>query len=478
MNKYSYKYTFNNNNSKIKYINFIKRIFRNSFNLNKFIIFLLMFKTLLVKVKLLSAFKLLIISLMLIQNKSNHSAITDTTNHKLAEIKYEFQSFLKKYKSNSCIMQVFSNFKHDCDEMTDDLNSRLSMELTLCLYNSMNKKIPADCHSRNSTNCLQYLEGDAWTTYITFSHHIDNLCFYYKTLIWEKSSEFLFTKLLNASVGVLTEISQSSKIAQEMLTTHERLSSQMESNFVETLDSFRNFNQFFENYTRSEEILKENIAALETKINSSNDKMNSIAKYVDEKIQYLYYFSEFFIDKERNSNSLYFFFILICLCFIFTSFKSTKKLRSFFIFFVLGFLLFEKFALNSLCECYCGSSQFLINFGVVCCYVIFYIFRFIFSISLIIIFLVKCYKYHQSQNEKKNKQYHLLSDYKSYLNLTPVWMKKYFSKIKFQNEELIGKFKKMNKMIAEEKLLFLNNNNGENCSLVEDFFPKKNSLNL
>lgn len=338
----------------------------------------------------------------------------------------------------------------------------------------MNKKIPSDCHNLNSTSCLKYLEGDAWTTYITFSHHIDNLCFYYKTLIWEKSSEFLFMKLLNASVGVLTEISQSSRIAQEMLTTHERLSSQMESNFVETLDSFRNFNQFFENYTRSEEIMKENIAALETKINSSNDKMNSIAKYVDDKIQYLYYFSEFFIDKERNSNSLYFFFVLLTLCFIFTSFKSTKKLRSYFIFILFGFLLFEKYALNSLCECYCSSSQFLINFGVVCCYLIFYICRIIFSISLIIIVLVKCYKYHQSKNQKKNKQYHFLSDYKSYLNLTPVWMKKYFSKIKFQNEELIEKFKKMNKMMAEEKLMLLNKNDAENCSSVQDYFLRKN----
>ncbi len=397
---------------------------------------------------------------MLQTNKSNHSAIIDSQEQKLSEIKSEFYSFLKKYKSNSCIMQIFSEFQHNCDEMTDSLNSHLSLQMTICLYNHLNKNIPTNCKDGKITlmDCLRYLEGDAWTTYITFSHHIDNLCFYYKTLLWEKSSEYLFMKLLNASVGVLTEISHSQKIAQEMKNTHERFSSHMEQNFVETMNNFRNFNQFFENYTKSEELLKENINALETKINKSNQKMNSMAKYMDDKLQYLYYVIEIFHNQGRNYYLLYFYMIIVFMCFIFTSFKSTRKIRIFLLFVIFCFFIIEKFALNSLCDAYCINSQFFIHLGVFCCNLIFYFFRFVFSIALLIVLLVKCYKYSQSKKAKKNREFDLMADYKSYLNITPMWMKKYFSKIKFQNEEMIGKFKKMNKMIAEEKYSMLNRN--------------------
>jgi len=408
--------------------------------------------------KYICIFKFLIISLLLQNNKSNHYAIIESQEQKLAEIRSEFNSFLKKYKTNSCIMQIFSQFQKNCDEMTDNLNSHLSIQMTICLYNNLNKQIPPDCKEGKITlnNCLKYLEGDAWTTYITFSHHIDNLCFYYKTLLWEKSSEFLFMKLLNTSMGVLAELSHSQRIAKEMIDTHERFSSHIEQNFVETMNNFKNFNQFFENYTKSEEYLKENIQALETKINQSNQKMKSMAEYIDEKLEYLYYIIEIFHNKEKDYYSLYYYLVIFSLSFIFTAFKSTRKIRIFIIFLIFGFFIFEKLAHDSICNSYCSNSQFFIHLGYICCNLIFYFFRIVFSFALLIIILIKCYNYSQSKKNKKNKELDFLDDYKSFLNITPMWMKKYFSRINFQNEELIGKFKKMNKMMVEEKLLMLN----------------------
>lgn len=125
------------------------------------------------------------------------------------EIKSEFSNFLKKFKSNSCIMEVFSYSQKKCEELNDDEYSLLALRMTICILEKSGKKLNFICNFEDIKTCLAKVEGDLWTTYVTFLQHIDNLCFYYKTLLWEKSSEFLYSKLLNNSMLVLNGLTES-----------------------------------------------------------------------------------------------------------------------------------------------------------------------------------------------------------------------------------------------------------------------------
>ena len=131
---------------------------------------------------------------------------------KKIEIKSEFSNFLKKFKSNSCVMEVFSYSQKKCEELNDDEYSTLSLRMTLCIGEKSGKKINFVCDFNDIKKCLANVEGDLWTTYVTFLQHIDNLCFYYKTLLWEKSSEFLYAKLVNNSMQVLNGLAESKNI--------------------------------------------------------------------------------------------------------------------------------------------------------------------------------------------------------------------------------------------------------------------------
>jgi hypothetical protein len=46
-----------------------------------------------------------------------------------------------------------------------------------------------------------------------------------------------------------------------------------------------------------------------------------------------------------------------------------------------------------------------------------------------------------------------ISEYKSYFNITPVWIRKYFTRIQIQNEYLIEKFNKMNQVFDNQHFL-------------------------
>jgi hypothetical protein len=52
---------------------------------------------------------------------------------------------------------------------------------------------------------------------------------------------------MNTSLNVLTELSQSYDLAEKMFSKQENFSVQVEKNLAETLSSFNNINQFFEN---------------------------------------------------------------------------------------------------------------------------------------------------------------------------------------------------------------------------------------
>jgi hypothetical protein len=443
-----------------------KKLSKNFFNYPKIYTFL---------------FVLLLLNIPTTKTSQFSNALPDD---KLVLLKNEFNTFLSKYKSNSCIMKIFTNFKSQCENLNDLENSKLSLKMTLCIYSSLERKINNPCKLdidqsdnydsiQETKKCIKSLQGDLWTTFISFSQHIDNLCFYYKTLIWEKSSEFLFQKLMNSSLSVLTELSQSYDLAEKMFSKQENFSVQVEKNLAETLSNFNNINQFFENYTRVEEKLKENINVLENKINSNNEKIIDVVRYIDEKLVVLKFMYEFF-NTSTNSNSLFFFLILFSLVWFLTMIKSLKSSRIVLNILLFLFFLTEKFLLPQFFQNFSYVDLSFIYYNL-----IFYVLRVFYCLVILTVMFLKFYYYkpknkeicRENQSAYKKGEYtkEIWTDYKSLLSLTPVWMKKYFTKIKMQNDYLIEKFQTMKELLERENLEEIRNfKNKENFKLAED----------
>lgn len=354
----------------------------------------------------------------------------------ISHLKVEFDKFIRKYESDSCIMEIFSKFQDNCDNIDDSVNSLISLKMTKCVYKKLGKPIE-DCDDRN---CISKLSGDSWTTYITFSHHVDNICFYYKSLIWEKSSEFLFSKLLNSSIGILNELNQSANVAEKLLTFQQDFSNQLQNNLADTLQNFKNINQFLENYAKLEEELKKNVFALESKLNSNNERVSSILDYVNDKMEMIQTIGNY-VNSDYPVGAGISFFIFLAVFVWCLSFKeSIFGIRNSLYFIVISTYLFERFFV-------CGlvSGYFSGYVGQIYFIVVFYCLRVIYFLFLII------YAYVYAKGPRNNL---VIPDI--YMTLTPAWMKKYFTKIKIQNDYLIQKFQTLNKLIEEENLISYN----------------------
>jgi hypothetical protein len=355
----------------------------------------------------------------------------------LSNLKNEFNSFLKKYESNSCIMKIINKFQHQCHDLNDKVNSVISYQMTLCIYKTLNRKIEECTEGDDCITKISKLTGDAWTTFISFSHHIDNICFYYKTLIWEKSSEFLFSKLLNSSLSILKELTNSANIAERILNFQEDFSNQLNTNIAETIQSFKNINQFLENYSKIEEELKNNIITLENKINSNNEKVNDFLDYLNNKLEMIIKLRGFLYNEYPNGSNINYFLFLFTIVWILSFSSSLNQLRIYLYLTVIIFFLFERFLLCSLLNIYYSEGYFSQLYYVV----FFYIFRVFYLLSILL------YSFVKSRNIKNTE----IVIPESYLNITPVWMRKYFTRIKKQNDYLIEKFQLLNKLIEQEE---------------------------
>jgi uncharacterized protein YoxC len=332
-------------------------------------------------------------------------------------------------------MEIFRRFKEQCDHIDDTTNSLISLKMTKCVYRKLGRSID-DC---DDISCIRKLSGDSWTTYITFSHHVDNICFYYKSLIWEKSSEFLFSKLLNSSLGILQDLTQSANVAEKLFNFQQDFSTQLNANLADTIQNFKSINQFLENYSKLEEELKSNIFSIENKLNSNNERVNSVIDYVNNKLEVIQSVGGYMnIDYPSGANINYFIilsFVVWCLSFK----ESVYTIKNSLYLILLSLFLFERFIL-------CGliSKHFIGSYIDQIYYIaIFYSLRFFYLIVLVI------YIYFNARTIRRDSI--TLPDI--YMTMTPAWMKKYFTRIKLQNDYLIQKFQTLNKLIEEDDLI-------------------------
>lgn len=61
----------------------------------------------------------------------------------------------------------------------------MALKLTNCLLEKARKQVVHCSPREDIEDCTSLLSGDSWTSFTNFFTHIDNLCYYYRSLVWE-----------------------------------------------------------------------------------------------------------------------------------------------------------------------------------------------------------------------------------------------------------------------------------------------------
>lgn len=357
-----------------------------------------------------------IIALVQISVKLNQ--ITKSKDNYI-QIQNEFSTYLQKYKSEKCMIEVFID-NPNCDQISDSDKALLSYDMTSCIMMKVGKSIPycpiEKHNSNNIYNCIKALENDSWTTYITVSQHIDNLCYYYKSFVLDKSSEFIFEKLLNSSSGILLDLKNSSLLVKDIFLMNQQMSFEMHKNLSYTMNKFEIFEKIIKNYSNSQEKIQMNINQLESKILYGFNQLSKVEGI----------FGSFFNFKSSNfiSTKLNFFVLLITIEIFIWMFFYDKKII--YIFLDILFFLGDN----------CLSDNFKFHeyyIYIITAYRLF---------NLFIVFVYTLCKYNENIKKENQIQNILNGNYdsprvdaiKKFLNKTPSWIKKYF--FLFQNQQL------------------------------------------
>lgn len=359
----------------------------------------------------------------------------------------DFSSFLTKFQSQSCLIDVFQKYSFDtnCDNLPDEITASISYDLTICSYTKIGKTHPV-CSSKKVYDCLKLLEGDLWTTYITYSQHINNLCFYYKTQIWEKSSQFILEKLVNSSVGILSDLRSSSEIAKDIFKSHEQFAVDLKKNLSFTMKKIDNVNEFFDNYTKTEEKIKNHLNDLEEKLNKNKKQIETAVNFFEDKLSYL---SLYHADKENVNNpfiNAYKFYG----CLIMSELLIyVLLLDTFSILFLLDilFIFYEIFVLNKVITVlsYIINIEYIVTASRI---------SYIIVIAIVVMMNNKYTnraRYHHNHYYNSSHTKLTITEVKNYLTVTPMWVKKYISKVspRNQSEMLMKAYKDMkDKMIC------------------------------
>lgn len=279
----------------------------------------------------------------------------------------EYSSFLKKYEKHSCIMNVFNKANLNCKEdHSDEVNSKFAYLMTQCFYESVGKKLP-HCSKKISLEeektdsskinlCVRNLSGDAWTTYVSFLNQIENLCFFHKTLLWEKSSEFLFSKMLNSSLGIISELSNGSHLARKILLEQENFSRQLKDNMTDTLLEFKKIQNQFESLEKLEEKIQKDLFVLEDRVKQNNDKILKTFENISNKINTTNNKQGYFFNSSGEF-LLSFYLFLFAYVWILALKKNIEKIKFYLYLYIITLFILEKYLFANIHEAYAESLE-------------------------------------------------------------------------------------------------------------------------
>jgi hypothetical protein len=229
-------------------------------------------------------------------------------------------------------------------------------------------------------------------------------------------------------------------MAERILRIQEQLGSEVESNLKNSITNLKNFSDQIESFHKIEKSLKKDIVTIQENVKKSEDKFSNFAKFVDNKINFIYQVNSMF----EYSNSLLqidnfkFFLLTFLYIYFLTNFESTKSIRLLLILSLFIYFLSER----HLILVFCNDMFYQ--------YIMFYIVRFLYLIILFVLTIIKAYYYKSIERENNEHLIGLKYNFRNLCLETPNWMKKYFKKMTNHNQMLIEKYRRVNNFIQND----------------------------
>ena len=309
----------------------------------------------------------------------------------ILEIGNNINSFISKYKSQNCIIEVFTSLETQCDNISDNLMMELSYKLSICSLSKFGKSYPICDTSNGFKNCIKDLKGDLWTTYSTFYQQIENICFYYKILKWEKSTD-----------NILSNLILSSKLAENIINWNKNFTEEFQRNFSHTINQLNSLNDFMKNYSETEKLIKLNLKDIENTISKNKEYYNQIIGFVH---KYFWFFC-YFLNNE-NKGGIFSFIIFFSFLFFFELFLGVfiLKCRIKLVLLYFCFLIYEIYIIQIFSN--------LIYFSIIIA-----ISRLFYYVILVILVITEKFLM-----KKENRVYVTYSQIKNIIQYTPHWVK-------------------------------------------------------
>ncbi|EDK31681.1 transmembrane protein, putative (macronuclear) [Tetrahymena thermophila SB210] len=258
----------------------------------------------------------------------SNSKPINLTQEDSQNVKNSFVYLNNLSKTDGCAYQLIKDISSDCKQLSEDQKSRLSLKLTNCLLIRSSKRQIVCSDDVQFEICSQELNGDSWNTYSSFYMHIDNICFYYQALNWQKETQQLISNLLDNSDKANLLILEALNNSLQMKNIQNQIHQQMQNQFQLQEEANRSIQ---ENNTNLEKLKKSISTSFEQIVNQiliQSDKVSKVLSDLFEGLNEIKIAQQWITNNFFDLSTFLFYFGFSFLLMLLTSFKKLCQCRT------------------------------------------------------------------------------------------------------------------------------------------------------
>ncbi|KAL4504330.1 hypothetical protein ABPG72_009776 [Tetrahymena utriculariae] len=266
--------------------------------------------------------------LLLILISQLNSKTINLTQEDSQNVKNSFVYLNNLSKTDGCAYSLIRDISSDCKQLSEDQKSRLSLKLTNCLLARSNKR-PIVCSDDVEFDaCSQELNGDSWNTYSSFYMHIDNICFYYQALNWQKETQLLISNLLDNSDKANILILEALNNSLQMKNLQTQIHQQMQNQFQLQEEANRSIQENNTNLQNLKKSISTSFDQIVNQILIQSDKVSKVLSDLFEGLNEIKIAQQWIANNFFDLSTFLFYFGFSFLLLLLTSFKKLCQCRT------------------------------------------------------------------------------------------------------------------------------------------------------
>lgn len=368
------------------------------------------------------------------------------------DLQSSIEAFEKKHSHNQCILDTISSLHSKCEKLDDKLKSTYAFRMTKCFMNKINKDIGLTCNENESEfNCIRNLKDDGWSTFLSFLNQIDNTCIYYKLINFEEGIESAFDSLLSNSYNIISVLEQSRSSTYEMIQIQKEASVEAEKLYSSIAYGMNELSYIGNKSHEMEMMIKSSMNIFKERVELSDRQFEKVYSFIDDKLNLIYGLHDlmgigFF---ERYGFSIWFYVYIISFVVLCYFLNILSHIRIILILEIIVFYLIELYLVKSY-ESNSGNSGFSLSL-----YFLINIVRAILITIFLVTIGIKLCLFNKKINSNEritqlsssaiktisqidSRVSSIVEEFKGNvnLNMTPIWMRKYISKINYLDKKM------------------------------------------